>query len=212
MAARQPEAAPDPRPPADTARRGRGRPPGPAAGIRDAVLAAVRDELVEHGYADFRIERIAVRAGVHKATLYRHWPTRTALVREATVDWHRSHVDLPDTGSWPGDVRALCHAFAAMQRLDYSRALLRTIVSANTADRDLRDQLHDAWRSNATPMREPVLRAQERGDVAPDCDPAFVIEMIAGPMVHRTVVTDMPLDEEFVAGIAEFVIAATSRR
>ncbi|MCF2532540.1 TetR/AcrR family transcriptional regulator [Yinghuangia soli] len=198
--------APDP-----AVRRGRGRPPGPGAAVRDAVLRAVREELTEQGYADFRMERIAERADIHKATLYRHWPTRTALVREATVDWQQTHIDPPDTGSWPGDVRAFCTAFAAMQRLDYSLALLRTIAVANVADPGLRDELRAAWRRHAGRLHEPVLRARQRGEVAAACDPAFVIEMIAGPMVHRTMVIDRPLDDEFVASVAEFVIAATYR-
>ncbi|MDI2130104.1 TetR/AcrR family transcriptional regulator [Yinghuangia seranimata] len=191
--------------------RGRGRPPGPSAAVRDAVFRAVRDELVEHGDAGFRIERVAERANVHKATVYRHWPTRTALVRAATADWQSTRVDLPDTGSWPGDVRAFCDVFADLQRAEYTRALLRTIVSANVGDRELRDELHDTWRRVAAPLREPVLRARRRGEVAPDCDPDLVIEMIAGPMVHRTVVTDTPLDRAFVDAVAEFVIAATWR-
>lgn len=192
--------------------RGRGRPPGPAARVRDAVLTAVRDELVAHGYAGIRMERIAERADVHKATLYRHWPTRTALVREATADWQRTHLDLPDTGSWPGDVRAFCTAFAALQRQEYTRALLRTIVFANVDDHELRDELHTTWRRLAGQLREPALRARRRGDIADHCDADFVIEMIAGPMVHRTAVTDRALDDEFVGSIAEFVIAATWQR
>lgn len=195
--------------PAKRPARGRGRPPGPASGVRDAVLGAVRDELVAHGYAGFRMERIAERADIHKATLYRHWPTRTALVREATADWQRTHLDLPDTGSWPDDVRAFCTAFAALQRQEYTRALLRTIVFANVDDHDLRDELHTTWRRIAGQLREPALRARRRGDIPDHCDPDFVIEMIAGPMVHRSVVTDRILDDEFVSGIAEFVIAAT---
>ncbi|WP_436772790.1 TetR/AcrR family transcriptional regulator [Yinghuangia sp. YIM S09857] len=173
------------------------------------MLRAVREELVEHGYADFRVERIAERAGVHKATLYRNWPTRTDLVRSATAEWQSTRLDMPDTGSWPGDVRAFCAAFAAFQRLDYTRALLRTIVFANTDDVELRDELHATWRRLGGQLRELVLRAKRRTEVAADCDPDLVIEMIAGPMVHRTVVTDRALDDEFAGSVAEFVIAAT---
>lgn len=48
---------------------------------RDALLAAARHEVAEHG-PGAPLERIAKRAGVGVATLYRHFPTRTALINE----------------------------------------------------------------------------------------------------------------------------------
>ena len=50
---------------------------------RKAILGAVRETLLSDGYVGLRMESVAARAGVSKATIYRWWPTRGALALEA---------------------------------------------------------------------------------------------------------------------------------
>jgi AcrR family transcriptional regulator len=193
-------------------RRGRGRPPGPEARVRRAVLRATRDELVEYGYAEFRIERVAERAKVHKTTLYRQWGTPTALVKEAIGDWERAQYASIDTGSWATDLEALCHALAAMQSSPITWALLRTIVVANVIDPELTETLHEVWERDAATLREPIVRAQRNGEVARHIDPSTVIEMITGPMVQRAIVMARPIDDAFVDALVATILAGTAPR
>ena len=51
----------------------------------DALLAAAREAFAENG-ADASLEDIARRAGVGIGTLYRHFPTREALVEAGLLD------------------------------------------------------------------------------------------------------------------------------
>src|SRR5437660_7832920 len=52
---------------------------------REQLLAAARDVFVEQG-AGAPLDEIARRAGVGIATLYRHFPDRTALMRAVALD------------------------------------------------------------------------------------------------------------------------------
>lgn len=65
----------------DSATRGAGRPRDPR--IEQAALGAVRDLLVESGYAGVSVAAVAERAGTTKAALYRRWPSLPHLVYEA---------------------------------------------------------------------------------------------------------------------------------
>jgi AcrR family transcriptional regulator len=65
------------------ARRGRGRPRDPSKDA--AVLAAVRQSLIEDGFEGTTIPAVARRAGIGAPTIYRRWPTQIDLV-EAIFD------------------------------------------------------------------------------------------------------------------------------
>lgn len=47
------------------------------------ICRAALEEFAEGGYAGFRMESVAARAGVGRSTLYRHWPDKTALIADA---------------------------------------------------------------------------------------------------------------------------------
>ena len=99
----------------------RRRPGGRSARVRAAVLRATLDELAAVGYGNLSFESVAHRAGVHKTTLYRHWPGREALVREALLARSEVTVPIPDTGSLGADLIA----FAEVGRRQHHHARLR---------------------------------------------------------------------------------------
>ncbi|WP_410657605.1 TetR/AcrR family transcriptional regulator [Amycolatopsis sp. lyj-112] len=49
---------------------------------RDALLAAAMEQLAERGYAGCSVSAVAERAGVAVGSVYRHFPTKAALVVE----------------------------------------------------------------------------------------------------------------------------------
>ena len=50
---------------------------------RAVILEATLDELADVGYGAFTVEGVARRAGVSKATVYRHWDGKLELVADA---------------------------------------------------------------------------------------------------------------------------------
>lgn len=186
------------------------RPAGPSARVRTAVLDAVARELEQHGYASFSVERVALRAGVHRGTVYRHWPTRQALIVAAVSEWHGNRLDAPDTGSWSADVRALARSMAALYNQDSTKAMLRTMVAANTGDRALRDELLTVFETGSEHLLEIVRRAKSRGEVRAGIDERLVIESLSSPLLQRCVITDVPLDAVFLDWTVHLVLAATT--
>ena len=74
-----------------------------------AILEATLDLVGETGLAGLTVDAVAARAGVSKATIYRRWDSKEALVLAA---WHECGAQLPapDTGSLRGDLEQLCGA------------------------------------------------------------------------------------------------------
>ncbi|SRR6266700_2008814 len=64
--------------------------PGRGAPKRRLILEAARELFLRHGFAETSTDAIALRAGVSKETLYRHYPSKevllVAVMEELTVD------------------------------------------------------------------------------------------------------------------------------
>jgi AcrR family transcriptional regulator len=86
----------------DTPRRGRPR----KADADRAILTATLELVAEVGISDFRVEDVAVRAGVGKSAIYRRYDTKDALVA-AAITALVSEITVPDTGSTGDDLIAL---------------------------------------------------------------------------------------------------------
>ncbi len=62
--------------------------------------------MTRSGLGGVSIDEVARASGVAKTTIYRHWPTRAALLIDACSQLGGPH-EAPDTGSLRGDLYAL---------------------------------------------------------------------------------------------------------
>jgi len=82
----------------------RGRPRSDAAHRR--ILEATRELLAEEGFSRLRLEHVAARAGVGKATIYRRWSSKEALCQELLAELAGPHVSVPDLGDTRAELLA----------------------------------------------------------------------------------------------------------
>jgi len=94
------------------------------------MLAAARELLAETGPAGLTYSVLAERAGVTRQTLYRHWPTRSALLVDMILVGNDGY---PESGSDPAVVAA---AWLASLREGVSDPARRAAVLAVTAQAD----------------------------------------------------------------------------
>ena len=73
----------------------KGRPRSDAAHRK--ILDATREVLSEEGFADLRLEHVAARAGVGKATIYRRWGSKEALAQELLAELAAPHIAVADS-------------------------------------------------------------------------------------------------------------------
>ncbi len=179
------------------------RPGGRSARVRRAVLDATLDLLVERGSPQLGVEAVAARAGVHKTTVYRRWRTRSQLLKEALVDWTEARIDVPDTGSFDADVRALARSLAAYLELPRTAAVMRTIASEHGRDAELADWLEGFFAHEVETLSVVVERAVEREELSSEADGYRLIEVLVGPMMQRILISGKPLDADFADEIAE---------
>ncbi|MEX3106200.1 MULTISPECIES: TetR/AcrR family transcriptional regulator [unclassified Streptomyces] len=99
---------------------------------RNRVLAVARELLPQVGPEGLTYALLAERAEVTRQTLYRHWPTRAALLFDLVIEG-------PDLGTYPepsSDVRAVATAWLRSLRAGVSVPAMRTAALAVAARAD----------------------------------------------------------------------------
>jgi AcrR family transcriptional regulator len=143
----------------------------------EKVLTAARDAFAEGGEST-SLEEIARRAQVGIGTLYRHFPSRQALLEAVYLDeveaLCRSAGDLTDLAPWDALV-AWLHRFVGY--LATKQALAGELLGY--VDRDA--EVFKTSRAALFAAGEPLLeRAQQAQVVRPDTDLDEVIRMVGG--------------------------------
>ena len=163
---------------------------------RAAVLGAARELLAEVGIERTNIEDVADRSGVARSTIYRHWPCRTELIREALEDI-RDESETAITDDPMSDLRAMVHGLGDKLRSEWSAAMGEVQVAAER-DPELAE-LHAEFvrnkRENAATM---VARVRDAGMISRTADPATVGELLASRLFYRRFVAHLPMTTEEV--------------
>jgi AcrR family transcriptional regulator len=205
------EQAPGSRPPAggpDREHR-RGRPRSKRAD--SAILRAATDLLAERGLGGMSIEEVASRAGVGKATIYRRWPSRGALVLDAFDAEFLAQQPLPDTGTLRGDLLSALRAWIRSVTQTSAGTMLVGMIAEVQQDRALAEE----WRDRAVrPVRAQhaimLDRAISRGEIPADTDKDVVIDLLFGPAYHRLLHGHLPLTDQFARRVVDLIVAGLS--
>ncbi len=192
----------------DTAPRvGEQRPGGRAARVRSAVLGAAAELLMEVGYDHLTVEEVARRAGVHKTTVYRRWPTKPELIADTVREQSAEAVPIPDTGSLLGDLRHLARDVAHNIGTEGGARRSRSIVAAAASSDELATGVHAFWADRLALCAPIVERAVARGEVSAGVDPDLIIETLVGPIWLRLLVTGEAIDDDLTDHLARLVEA-----
>lgn len=152
--------------------------------IRTAILDAAVTLVLDRGYAAVTTADIAARAGAGKQTLYRWWPSKSALV----LDVLENRAGVPDPAlPLPAFLATACRTATA------SAPLLRSLLAEAQSDPGLRVALRDRL---VAPHRE-ALRVCLGAIGLSGRGREIAAEAIGGAIWQRLLLGE-PLDEGFV--------------
>lgn len=172
---------------------------------RTTVLAATAELLFERGLAGASVDEIARRSGVAKTTIYRHWPTRADLLRDACASIG-TPLETPDTGSFEADVTALMTRLAHLLRTAQWAAVLPSIIDAAERDPAIADIYSKLQHGYSAPFAAVIQRAVVRRELPADTDAALLIATLTGPLFYRRWFSREPLTDAFATQIVQRVI------
>ena len=145
---------------------------------RQAILAAAAELLAAGCGADVAVAAIAERAGVGKQTIYRWWPSKSAVMLEAMVAQAKLVVPDPDSGELAVDLRALLQAtFAAVPT---NRALLLGALRQALASPPAMTQLAALSASRREALAVIIKRARARGEISDTTQTSLLVDQAFG--------------------------------
>lgn len=166
------------------------------------VIAAAQSLLAERG-AGIRIEAVATRAGVGKATIYRRWATSCDLVADAVL----ATDPLPATPSPTDDARV--RLLSLLQRLAEPLTPAEQTVAAALSQAAWEPGLHQATEDVLlAPLRARVEDACRAAGAADDSAVATATALVEGLWVRRFLCSAPLLEVDEVRAVVDDVLLA----
>lgn len=112
---------------------------------RLAILNATAGRVREHGYDRLTIEGVAGDAGVAKQTIYRWWPSRSALVADCLGEkLLLTELFVPeDSGDLRADMVQWLENIVRFLRSEGNTGLLRSLIIASAENPEVAQRLND---------------------------------------------------------------------
>lgn len=171
------------------------------------VFAATREELARGGYRALRIDDVAAGAGVHKTTIYRRWPTKALLVRDALValDPGGTKYADRDLGSVRAELTELGRDLATFLATTEGFGVFRMLV-AEADEPELAGLLEQVREAKAERPRAIVRRAIGRGELPEGRRSFLLVDLLLGAVFHKHCLRHEPVDAVYVADLVALLL------
>jgi AcrR family transcriptional regulator len=166
-------------------RRGRPRSVEADAAILDATL----DLIDEEGLTGLSVESVAARAGVGKATIYRRWPCKEALVEQALARLGQEMPVVDPHGPLRDQLLEFVEQIRCKSPETHSGRIMPRMLSHATRSPELFRLYFDQV---IRPRRERVRRTLEEavasGELRADIDLDLAVTMVTAPILYLNLV------------------------
>jgi AcrR family transcriptional regulator len=172
---------------------------------RQRVLDAAFELVGSKEQGKVTINDIAESASVAKQTIYRWWPSRTAVILDALVIGSMKATPFKTTGDVRADFRA--HLRSVVRVFDSpTGALIRELVAESQSDDDIATEFHERfWSPRRELSMSHLRRGIDMGQIRPDIAPEVVLDAIYGPLWLRLMIGHLPLKQRVADDILDAI-------
>lgn len=172
-----------------------------------AILTAAYDLLLETDFETVTVEKIAERAKVSKATIYKWWPNKAAVVMDSFLSAASARLPVPDTGSVMDDIVIQVNNLAKFLTSREGK-VINELIAEGQFDLKLAEEYRVRYFYPRRLDSHHILeRGVERGELRKDLDIELSIDLIYGPLFYRLLITGEKLDEYFIRTLIHYAFA-----
>ena len=178
------------------------------ADVTEALTRVFFEEWARTGYAGLSLERVARRAGVGKAALYRRWPEKAAMASDLLSRVGLTITDVSERGSLEDDLQAVLFAIRRVLRLPRVRRIITDLHGEIDRTPALEQAIRPFQRARRERIDTLIDRAIGRGEVPSSLDRETAADLIAAPLYWRMAVLGGRSDRHHVERLARMIAAA----
>ena len=189
----------------DQDRKAPGRPRNARAD--EAIVEAVLALLIAGQSADaISIEAVAAKAGVGKATIYRRWPNKEALLIDAVATM-KGPLPVPRGDSVRDDLIMLVAGMRTKRSEQYGKATV-CLLPELVRSPEMRRVHQSVMEPRRDVMRQVLRRGVETGELRADLDVELTLLMLNGPAVAQNLLRWNPAvpDDGFAEALVDAVL------
>jgi AcrR family transcriptional regulator len=164
--------------------------------LHQAIIDAATEVLAKEGPTRFTIEAVAKLAGCGKPTIYRWWPSRSALLLEVYEQAVQSEIAPPEGKDLAEDIATMLRQVWRVWRKESVGSLYRLILSEMILEEEGAGYLREVF----FPRRQTLTviafqAAQARGEIPEDADVKLLMDLSYGYALFRMLTRQIDDDE-----------------
>jgi len=174
---------------------------------RDVAIEKATVELLrEIGYESITMDLVALRARVSKATIYRRWKNKAALVADAVHHYAFCQMPVIDTGSLRGDlIEAVSEKVKIMKSADGQ--LIAGLMCTARNDADLSQLLHQPLSEKVSAAGSAIFdRAVLRGEIPSNAKRELVFQIVPAMIGFRIFMSHENITRKFIENFVDDVL------
>lgn len=179
---------------------------------KKAILTASYELLLENGFPSITMEGIAKRAGVSKATLYKWWPNKAAVVLDGFFDTAESILQVPDTGSIKEDLFLQVNNLASFLTSPKGK-VIREFIAEGQSDANVAEEYRNRYFNPRRLISRNILeRGIARGELRGDLDVELCIDLIFAPLFYRLLITGEVINSDFITELISYNLRSMTKK
>jgi AcrR family transcriptional regulator len=173
------------------------------------VLEATVEEVARVGCRALRVEDVAARAGVNKTTVYRRWPEKGALLREALSFMAHDVFVLPETGALRTDLLALGRSMVELSQSPRGQSIMR-VLAAEGSDPEVADIKKSMRKTHESVPLAIISGAAARGELSPGFDHHLLFGTFMGAIHHKIFFMNEKVTGPYLERLVDMLVEGAS--
>lgn len=165
---------------------------------RAAILGATSSLIERFGYDRMTMEGIASEAGVGKQTIYRWWPSKSAVVAECLLEGALIPETFApdDTGDLEADLTEWLHRVLSFLGAPAHETMVRSLIGAAVDNAEVGRRLGERLGASPDVLTERLQTALAAAQLRPGVTVQLLVDAIVGMIVIRLLLRTLPAPEQ----------------